>query len=42
MHYRLSTTDDSYKMPLLGRSIVDEEAVALLEEYIASLIQPCN
>jgi uncharacterized repeat protein (TIGR03806 family) len=42
MHYRLSSNDESERMPLLGRTIVHDEGVALLEEYISSLTQNCN
>ena len=42
MHFRLSSNDESQRMPLLGRTIVHDEGVALLEEYIASLTQNCN
>jgi len=42
MHYRLSSNDESERMPLLGRTIVHDEGVALLEEYISSLTQTCN
>jgi uncharacterized repeat protein (TIGR03806 family) len=42
MHYRLKSNDESDRMPLLGRTIVHDEGVALLEEYIASLTQTCN
>lgn len=42
MHYRMSTNDESERMPLLGRTIVHDEGVALLEEYISSLTQSCN
>lgn len=42
MHYRISTNDESERMPLLGRTIVHDEGVALLEQYINSLTQNCN
>lgn len=41
MHYRLISNDESERMPLLGRTIVHDEGVALLEEYISSLTQTC-
>lgn len=34
MHYRLMSTDENVRMPLLGRTIVHEEGVQLLEEWI--------
>ena len=42
MHFRLSSNDESERMPLLGRTVVHDEGVALLEEYISSLTQNCN
>jgi len=42
MIYRLSTNDESQRMPLLGRTIVHDEGVALLEQWINSMTQPCN
>jgi hypothetical protein len=41
MHYRLNTTEEQYRMPLFGRSVIHEEAVTLLEEYINSLSPTC-
>jgi uncharacterized repeat protein (TIGR03806 family) len=41
MHFRLNTTQTEYRMPLLGRSVVHEEAITLLEDYINSLTTPC-
>lgn len=37
LYYRLSTTDESFRMPLLGRTINHEEGVDLVEEWIDSL-----
>lgn len=42
MVYRLSTNDESERMPLLGRTIKHDEGVALIEEWINSLTQTCN
>ncbi|MDN3677764.1 hypothetical protein QWY90_10600 [Flavobacterium paronense] len=42
MHYRLMSNEESERMPLLGRTIVHDEGVALLEQYISSLTQTCN
>ena len=36
LYYRLNT-EEGYKMPLLGRSIIHEEGVNLIREYINSL-----
>ena len=41
LYYRLNTTDESYRMPLHGRSIIHEEGIALVEQWINSLA-PCN
>ncbi|MGL2963703.1 hypothetical protein ACSVH2_07785 [Flavobacterium sp. RSB2_4_14] len=37
MFYRMNTTNEAYMMPLHGRSIIHEEGVALIEEWINSL-----
>ena len=42
MHFRLNTNDESERMPLLGRTIIHDEGVALLREWILSLNQNCN
>lgn len=42
MHYRMISNDESERMPLIGRTIVHDEGVALLEQYISSLTQRCN
>lgn len=41
LHYRINTTSQQYRMPLLGRTLVHEEAVAMMEEYINSLSPAC-
>lgn len=41
LYYRLSATDENIRMPLLGRTMVHQEAVALLQEWIDGL-DPCN
>lgn len=41
MHFRLSSVDESNKMPLLGRSLVHEEGVQLLEDWINS-VETCD
>ncbi|MBX7050990.1 MAG: hypothetical protein K1X54_03045 [Flavobacteriales bacterium] len=41
MYYRLNTTDQQYRMPLFGRSLIHDEGVQLLEEYINSLSPGC-
>lgn len=41
MYYRLSATGADVRMPLLGRSLVDEAGLALLKQWINTLA-PCN
>ncbi|MBK7383528.1 MAG: hypothetical protein IPI81_09350 [Flavobacteriales bacterium] len=40
--HRISSTDEAVRMPLLGRTVVHEEAVELFTEWINSLNGPCN
>lgn len=42
LHYRLSINDESERMPLLGRTIVHDEGLSLLEQWINSLTQSCD
>ena len=37
MYYRLNTTNETYRMPLHGRTIIHEEGVALIRDWINSL-----
>lgn len=37
MHFRLNTTNEAYRMPLHGRTIIHEEGVVLIEDWINSL-----
>lgn len=41
LYYRLSTEDESFRMPLLGRTINHREGIDLVEEWINSL-NNCN
>lgn len=41
MYYRMNTNDEALRMPLMGRSIVHTEGVALLQQWIASLETSC-
>ncbi|ASK30939.1 hypothetical protein CEY12_12860 [Chryseobacterium sp. T16E-39] len=41
MNFRLNSTDESKRMPLLGRTIVHDEGVELLKQWINSLNQTC-
>lgn len=40
LYYRLNTTDESFRMPLHGRTIIHEEGIQLIEQWINSLT-PC-
>lgn len=42
MYYRLNTNNESERMPLLGRTVRDDEALALIETWINSLNTNCN
>jgi len=42
VYHRLNTVDETYRMPLHGRTIIHEEGVQLVEEWINSLTTPCN
>ncbi|SEW45665.1 conserved hypothetical protein, HNE_0200 family [Chryseobacterium wanjuense] len=41
MHFRLSSVNENNRMPLLGRTIVHDEGVDLLKQWISSLNQNC-
>ena len=42
MHFRISTTEEQYRMPLLGRTLKHEEGVRLIEQWINSLDSECE
>jgi uncharacterized repeat protein (TIGR03806 family) len=42
LFYRLNTTEENLRMPLLGRTIQHTEGLALIENWINSLTQECN
>ena len=42
VHFRVSSNDESERMPLLGRTIVHDEGINLLEQWILSLTQTCD
>lgn len=42
LFYRFSTNNEEYRMPLLGRTIQHEQAVALIEEWINNLTETCD
>jgi uncharacterized repeat protein (TIGR03806 family) len=41
LSYRIKSVNPSQRMPLLGRTVVHEEAVAMIEEWINSMDSPC-
>lgn len=41
LYYRLNTTEENYRMPLLGRTVIHDEAVQMIEQWINSLTG-CN
>jgi hypothetical protein len=41
LYFRINTTDEAVRMPLLGRSVIHEEGRDLILEYINSLQGPC-
>jgi uncharacterized repeat protein (TIGR03806 family) len=41
MYYRMNSVVPSERMPILGRSIVHEEAVAMVREWITGMDAPC-
>lgn len=42
MYYRISATDEAVRMPLLGRSLVHEEGIQLVYDWIGSLEIECE
>jgi len=42
LYYRINATEESVRMPLLGRSLVHEEGRQLIEDWINSLQTTCN
>ncbi|MDX1773193.1 putative repeat protein (TIGR03806 family) [Oceanihabitans sediminis] len=42
LSYRMNSTEESIKMPLIGRNLVDESAVSLINEWIDSLTEICE
>lgn len=42
LFFRISSDEDQYKMPLIGRTLNHEEGIELVEEWINSLTQECN
>ncbi|MFT5890483.1 MAG: putative repeat protein (TIGR03806 family) [Dokdonia sp.] len=42
LYFRLNTTAEEVRMPLLGRTLIHEEAITLLEEFINDLEIECE
>jgi len=42
LHFRISSTEEQYRMPLLGRTLQHAEGVRLIEEWINSLEGECE
>lgn len=42
LYYRMNSTNESVRMPLIGRTIIHDEGVALMEEWINSLTTVCQ
>ena len=42
MYFRLNSAAEEYRMPLLGRAIIHEEAVTLIGEWIDGLTNECE
>jgi uncharacterized repeat protein (TIGR03806 family) len=41
MHFRMNTTSEEVRMPIVGRTMIHQEGVELIEQWINSL-SPCN
>jgi uncharacterized repeat protein (TIGR03806 family) len=41
LHYRMASTDEAVRMPLLGRTLVDDQGLALMTAWISSLQPAC-
>jgi uncharacterized repeat protein (TIGR03806 family) len=42
LHYRMAATNETVRMPLLGRTVVHEEALELIQQWISAMDPPCN
>ena len=42
MSFRMSSVNESTRMPLLGSKLVDDEAVGLINDWIDQLTQVCD
>lgn len=41
LFYRINTNEVQWRMPLMGRTVIHQEAVDLFEEYIEAMSPPC-
>ena len=41
LHYRINTNNESERMPLLGRTVIHEEGVELIKNWINGMDSPC-
>lgn len=42
MYYRISSTEEAVRMPLMGHTVRHEEAISLIGEWINSLPDTCQ
>lgn len=42
LYFRVATTLEEYAMPMIGRTLADEEFLPVLEDWIISLTEPCD
>jgi len=42
LHFRMSTEQENLRMPLLGRTVVHKEGLALISEWIKQINENCN
>ena len=42
LHFRMSSNDEAVRMPLMGRTIVHQEAVDMIATWINTMPVPCN
>ena len=42
LHYRMNSTEETVRMPLVGRTVNHDEAILLVEQWINELNPPCN
>ncbi|MCB9170332.1 MAG: hypothetical protein H6597_05370 [Flavobacteriales bacterium] len=42
LYHRINSTNEAYRMPLMGRTVIHREAVAMIGEWINGLTPPCT